>query len=1106
MSAAAVVAAPLTRRRAPRPLTVLGVASIGVFMAFVDATIVNIAFPDMARSFSGTDISALSWILNAYNIVFAAFLVAAGRLADLLGRRRIFLVGLMTFTVASGLCAIAPSVGTLVAARIVQALGAALMVPSSLGLVLEAFPADQRTHAVALQTAVAAVAAGVGPSLGGLLVALSDWRLVFLVNVPIGVAAYVLSRRHLVESRSPGRRRVPDLLGTVVFALAVAVFVLAVVQGEEWGWGDVKVLGAFAIAVLLGAWFVQRCRTVRSPVVDLALLRVRTFSVANGMTLLAAAGFYGYTLVNVLFLTGVWRYSVLEAGLAITPGPFVAAAVAGPASRLAERIGHRIACSVGALLWGAAVLWLVTQVGTTPAYASEWLPGIVLLGLGAGIAFPNVSGAAVAAAPGRSFATATALNSVARQIGGALGVAVVVALIGTPTTIAGAADAFDAAWTFAAVCMLAAGVGCLFMGRIGVEDDTSLSPSLGEAARVVLRAEVAEHRLAAAAPAAAPVRSPAALREAPTRPESTADFLGQVPILAGLDVAQREALAARTQPVRVRAGDWLFHEGDPGDALYVVRAGRLEVMAERPDGGGRIAELGRGAVVGEIALLTGGTRTASVRAARDADLIRVPRADFDRLLVEQPSLSLALTRTLGERLAASRMAAPEPQPRSVPVAIAVTALDPAAPVTALARDLATALARDARVVVLDGTEAPPPDRVEDAVAAYAPVLDRAEHGADHVVLLTDSPFGDDAWTAFCLQQADRVLAVATGAATSVPDAAPTRADLARCDLVGIDVAVGSGALAGWAEALRPLESHVVRSDADYDGDVARMARRLSGRSIGIVLSGGGARAFSHIGVLEELMAAGVTIDRVAGVSMGAFVGALFAGGRSADEMDAIAYEEFVRARPLGDYTVPRHALIRGERVRALLNRTFGDSRIEELERSLFVASADLKSAELVVVRSGLVGDAVGHSMALPVIGPPQLRDGRFVVDGSLVDNLPVATMAEMGEGPIIAVDVKASFKASAAANGNGNGASTNGNGHHHHEDGPRVPGLPETLTRVLLLASADTSAAARRHADLTITPRNDGVGLLEFHQLDAAREAGRVAAREALDRAPAWVA
>src|SRR5215213_6030682 len=242
-------------RRTPTPRAVLGVASLGVFMAFVDATIVNIAFPDIERDFHGTPISELSWVLNAYNIVFAAFLVAAGRLADLIGRRRVFISGLELFTVASALCAIAWSPGALTGFRVVQALGAALLVPSSLALVLDAFPPERRSHGVALLSAVAAGAAGLGPSLGGLLVAAGDWRLVFLVNLPIGVVAIVLTRRHLVESRAPGRRRVPDLAGALLLAVAIAALVLGVVKGEDWGWLGGRVLGSFAVAIAIGAIF-----------------------------------------------------------------------------------------------------------------------------------------------------------------------------------------------------------------------------------------------------------------------------------------------------------------------------------------------------------------------------------------------------------------------------------------------------------------------------------------------------------------------------------------------------------------------------------------------------------------------------------------------------------------------------------------------------------------------------------------------------------------------------------------------------------------------------------------------------------------------------------
>ena len=634
------------RRRGPSPRTVLAIASLGAAVAFVDATIVNIAFPNIERSFTGTPISSLSWVLNAYNIVFAAFLVTAGRFADLLGRRRMFIFGLELFTAASLLCAVAPSADALIAFRVVQALGAAFLVPASLALVLNAFPPERRSHGVALLSAVAAAAAGLGPSLGGLLVAADDWRLVFLVNLPIGAAAIVLARRHLIESRAPGRRRLPDIAGAVLFALAIAALVLGVVKGQEWGWGSPRIVGSFVVAVVLGAVFIWRCTWHRSPIVDLSLLRIRTFSAANGMTIVASAGFYGYTLTNVLFLTGVWHYSVLKAGLSLTPGPFVAAAVAGPTSRLVQRVGHRPVLVAGGLIWGGGVLWFVERVGVKPAFLSEWLPGIVLLGIGAGTLFPNLSGAAVASAPGESFATATGLNSVSRQLGAALGVALVVAIIGTPSPLQALA-AFDRAWTFGAVCLFIAGLGCLLVGRLAGGEP----PSLGEAARMVLRTSSAD------APPPAPSRARRAISvdaaaPFPARPESAADFLAHVPLFAGLEPSLRKQLAARTRTARVEAGQWLFREGEVGDAMYVVRAGRLEVVDEAA--GAVIRELGRGDAVGELALLTGSPRAASVRAARASDLLAVERGDFDQLLHASPALSVSLNRVLAEQLRETR--------------------------------------------------------------------------------------------------------------------------------------------------------------------------------------------------------------------------------------------------------------------------------------------------------------------------------------------------------------------------------------------------------------------------------------------------------------------
>jgi predicted acylesterase/phospholipase RssA len=345
-----------------------------------------------------------------------------------------------------------------------------------------------------------------------------------------------------------------------------------------------------------------------------------------------------------------------------------------------------------------------------------------------------------------------------------------------------------------------------------------------------------------------------------------------------------------------------------------------------------------------------------------------------------------------------------------------------------------------------------------------------------------------------VQQADRILVVAGPGDRIDGELDPA---LHEAELVACDVEPGSGALVEIVETVEPVEHHLIR-DASREADVARLARRLTGHSVGLVLSGGGARAFAHIGVIEQLEAAGVVIDRVAGVSMGAFLGGLYAAGLDAEEIDAISYENWVRHYSLNDWRFPRHSMIGGERFAEMLQGVFGDVRFEELERSFFCASADLRRSELVVHRHGKLWEHIGTSMCLPVLAPPQVRGERLLIDGGLIDNLPVAAMAELGEGPVIAVDIRAGDGSSKPKSMAGNGLPEPD----RRSDRP-PPGLGETLGRLFLLASSNTVQASRKHANLVIEPRSPSVGLLEFHQIDAAVEAGRRAAAAALDAAPA---
>jgi EmrB/QacA subfamily drug resistance transporter len=405
--------------------------SLGAFVVSLDMSIVNVAFPALARTFPLATRAELAWVVTAYSIVFGSLLVVGGRTADRQGLRAVFFAGMGVFVLGSALCGLAPSVTLLVAGRVLQGAGAAFTMPASVGLLLAAVPSEKRSQTVALWGGVGALAVATGPSLGALIVSGPGWRWAFYLNLPIGALAWLWGRRALPNPPPSADRAVrPDYAGALLLSLSVAAITYAISEGGEAGFGSARVLVAASLAPLLLIAFVTRSARHPAPVLDLTLFRARAFTVANLATLVYAMCFFAVLLGNILFLTDVWHYPIQRAGLAVTPGPLVVAVVSGFAGRAAARYGFRAVLVPGSMVFAAGLLWFATQVGVEPAYLSEWLPGTLLMGLGIGLSFPVMSAASVSSLPAERFGVGSAVNQTARQVGGSIGVAILVVILG----------------------------------------------------------------------------------------------------------------------------------------------------------------------------------------------------------------------------------------------------------------------------------------------------------------------------------------------------------------------------------------------------------------------------------------------------------------------------------------------------------------------------------------------------------------------------------------------------------------------------------------------------------------------------------------------------
>ncbi|MFE2328520.1 DHA2 family efflux MFS transporter permease subunit [Streptomyces sp. NPDC059385] len=433
------------------PGRILLLACAVTFLAFLDATVVNVAFADLRRAFPEVSLARLTWVVSGYAVLFAALLAAAGRLADTLGRRALFLGSALAFTVTSLAASAAPTADLLIVARALQGAAAAGMIPAALGLVLTHTPPGRRAAALGAWGAAGGLAAAVGPSLGGLLVEAWDWRAIFLVNVPLGLVVCRAAAR-AVPRDARTASRLPDPVGTVALALGIAGVVAGLSQGGDRGWTDPAVLGLVVGGVLSTAIALYRSRRHPAPAVDRDLWRDRVFARANLAALLFGAAMYAWLLTGPSYLIARWNYSVLEAGFGVTPGAVLAMVGALVVGRRVPARLQWVAVVVGSLLFAVNALLLWGWVADSTSYAQVFLPAGLLGGLGIGVALTALSTAASATLPPQRFAAGTGLLMTARQLGGALGIAATAALL------TGSGDRWDGVFLMVAIAAAVAAV------------------------------------------------------------------------------------------------------------------------------------------------------------------------------------------------------------------------------------------------------------------------------------------------------------------------------------------------------------------------------------------------------------------------------------------------------------------------------------------------------------------------------------------------------------------------------------------------------------------------------------------------------------------------
>ena len=408
----------------------LAIVSLSLYMNVVDASAVNVAFPSVAADL-GTSRSTLSWMISAYTITTASLLLVAGHLADTRGRRLVFTISLGAFVLGSAIAGVANSFEVLIVGRVIQGVGTAGVMPTSLALILPMFPLQRRSTAIGIWGSMASAGAATGPTVGALLIDLSSWRAIFWINIPLGVFAIVMTLIRVPESKAENAHTGLDPFGVPIATAGVAMMMFAIVQAGDWGLGDWKTLTLAVVGLLCLPISIQRARTHPRPAIDLTLFKVRSYWPAVVVIVFFGLAFLSGFLTTTLYLQELWGYSVLKTGFALSPGPIISTVVGVYSGRLAERTGHKILVVIGTACMGASYLFLAITAQAEADYLSRYLVATLLLGFGLGLSLANITGAAMSEIGPNQFAVANATSRTVQQVAYAFGIAVMVTILGT---------------------------------------------------------------------------------------------------------------------------------------------------------------------------------------------------------------------------------------------------------------------------------------------------------------------------------------------------------------------------------------------------------------------------------------------------------------------------------------------------------------------------------------------------------------------------------------------------------------------------------------------------------------------------------------------------